>query len=146
ILTLPWELLHDISTPDGTFLFHEQPSISIRRRVAGATGGREPLKPAPKESLHLLFVVSRPAGTGFLDPRADSQPLLYRIDAHAPGRVTTEFLRPATLDTLLDRLSDTTKSPVDILHFDGHGVFDRDGNLPNRAAAAQTVRIARLEQ
>ena len=34
ILALPWELLHDASAPDGTYLFHEK--LSIRRRVAGA--------------------------------------------------------------------------------------------------------------
>jgi hypothetical protein len=146
ILALPWELLHDSSAPDGTFLFHEQPTISIRRRVAGATVGRAPFKPAPKDSLHLLFVVSRPEDAGFLDPRADSEPVLDAIDRHAVGRVTCEFLRPPTLDALNDRLNDTSNPHVDILHFDGHGVFDRHGNLPNRAAAAQTARIARLEE
>ena len=146
ILALPWELLHDSDSPEGTFLFHEKPSISIRRRVAGADKGRKTYKPDPKDSLHLLFAVSRPDSAGFLDPRADSQPVLDAIDAHAPGRVTCEFLRPATLDALLDRLNDTTKPPVDILHFDGHGVFDRHGNLPNRVAAADAARIGRLEE
>ncbi|MFN0068493.1 MAG: CHAT domain-containing protein, partial [Limisphaerales bacterium] len=145
ILALPWELLHDPASGGG-FLFMETPRISIRRRVAGATGGRKAFKPAPKDSLHLLFVVSRPADTGFLDPRADSQPVLDAIDLNAPGRVSCEFLRPPTLDALIQRLEDESKTPVDILHFDGHGVFDRHGNLPNRAAAAQTVRIARLEE
>ncbi len=145
ILALPWELLHD-PAPGGGYLFMETPRISIRRRVAGATGGRTLFKPTPKDSLHLLFVISRPADTGFLDPRADSQPVLDAIDQHAPGRITCEFLRPPTLDALIQRLEDKTKTPVDILHFDGHGVFDRHGNLPNRAAAAQTLRIARLEE
>src|ERR1035441_10176891 len=114
--------------------------------MSGAHGGRTLFKPSPKASLHLLFVISRPAGTGFLDPRADSQPVLDAIDQHAPGRVTCEFLRPPTLDALTQRLEDKAKMPVDILHFDGHGVFDRHGNLPNRAAADETVRIARLEE
>jgi tetratricopeptide (TPR) repeat protein len=144
ILALPWELLH-FPASGGVFLFMETPRISIRRRVAGATGGRKAFKPAPKDALHLLFLVSRPADTGFLDPRADSQPVLEAIDQHAPGRVTWEFLRPPTLDALIQRLEDKTKTPVDILHFDGHGVFDRHGNLPNRAAA-ETVRIARPEE
>jgi len=139
ILALPWELLHDPAMGGG-FLFMETPRISIRRRVAGATGGRGSFKPASKDALHLLFVVSRPADTGFLDPRADAKAVLDAIDAHAPGRVTWEFLRPPTLDALLQRLEDTARPPVDILHFDGHGVFDREGNLPNRAAAAQSAR------
>lgn len=146
ILALPWELLHDSSALDGTFLFHEEPAISIRRRVVDATVGRRPFKLGAKSALHLLFVVSRPAETGFLDPRADSQPVLDAIDQHAPGCVTWEFLRPPTLDALVERLGDKNRPPVDILHFDGHGVFDREGNLPNRAAAAQTGRIARVDE
>ncbi len=134
ILALPWELLHDSSASDDTFLFHEQPSISIRRRVAGADQGRPAYRPVAKDSAHLLFVISRPDDAGFLDPRADSQPVLDAIDQHAPGRVTCEFLRPPTLDALNDRLNDAAKPAVDILHFDGHGVFDREGGLPETVA------------
>lgn len=141
ILSLPWELLHDSSVPDNTFLFHERPSISIRRKVAGAGGGRQAHKPKPKDSLHLLFVVSRPEDAGFLDPRADSRPVLDAIEKEAPGRVTWEFLRPPTLDALNDRLNDTSKPAVDILHFDGHGVFDRKGGMPERAAKRQGTRF-----
>jgi tetratricopeptide (TPR) repeat protein len=145
ILVLPWELLHD-PAPGGGFLFMENPRISIRRRVAGATGGRGSFKIAAKDALHLLFVISRPDDAGFLDPRADSQPVLDAIDEHAPGRVICEFLRPPTLDALTARLEDKTKAPVDIVHFDGHGVFDRAGGMPTRAAAARAIRIARLEE
>jgi tetratricopeptide (TPR) repeat protein len=143
ILVLPWELLHD-PAPGGGFLFMETPRISIRRRVAGASA-RKPFTVAAKDSLHLLFVVSRPDDAGFLDPRADSLPVLDAIDEHAPGRVSCEFLRPPTLDALTTRLEDTTKPPVDIVHFDGHGVFDRAGGMPTRAAAARASRIPRLE-
>lgn len=144
ILVLPWELLHDPSDQTGTFLFHEK--LSIRRRVGDATKGRGSFKIAAKDALRLLFVVSRPDDQGFLDPRADSLPVLDAIDKNAPGRVTCEFLRPPTLDALTARLEDKTKTPVDIVHFDGHGVFDRDGGMPTRAAAARDPRIARLEE
>lgn len=122
ILALPWELLHD-STPHGNFLFRDKPPISVRRRIPGATGGRAPSRLAGKERLHLLFVVSRPADAGFLDPRADPAAVMDAIEAHAPGRVTWECLHPATLDALHARLDDDTLPPVDILHFDGHGSF-----------------------
>lgn len=145
VLALPWELLHD-PAPGGGFLFMETPRISIRRRMAGATGGRTPYKPVAKDTVHILFVVSRPSGEGFLDPRADSQPVLDAIDAHAPGCVTHEFLRPPTLDALLQCLEDSSRPAVDIVHFDGHGVFDRQGNLPNRAAVAQTTRMPKVEE
>ncbi|MEZ4617469.1 MAG: tetratricopeptide repeat protein [Caldilineaceae bacterium] len=51
--------------------------------------------------------------------------MLDAIAAHAPGRVTCEFLRPATLNALVARLDDQDKAPVDILHFDGHGTFHK---------------------
>lgn len=120
ILSLPWELLHD---PTGVYLFRERPHISVRRRISGATGGRSPFPLKPKRQLHLLFVVSRPEGAGFIDPRTDPRAVLDALETHAPGRVTWEFLRPATLNALHERLTDDTRPPVDILHFDGHGVF-----------------------
>lgn len=120
ILSLPWELLHD---PKGVYLFRENPHISVRRRISGATGGRSPFKLIPKQTLHLLFVVSRPSDTGFIDPRTDPKAVLDVLDQYAPGRVSVEFLRPATLNALRERLDDETKPAIDILHFDGHGVF-----------------------
>jgi len=127
ILGLPWELLHDSATPDGPHLFHDK--ISLRRRFAGAGGGRKPVKFTPKAQLRLLFVISRPDDAGFIDPRADAAAVLDALEKHAPGAVCAEFLRPATLDALLARLDDDRLPPVDILHFDGHGVFDADGGL-----------------
>lgn len=123
ILALPWELLHD-STPGSNFLFREKPHISVRRRIPGATGGRAPFTLATKDTLHLLFVVSRPGDASFLDPRADPRAVMDAVDAHAPGRVTWECLHPPTLDALRARLDDDTRPPVDILHFDGHGSFE----------------------
>jgi hypothetical protein len=106
ILSLPWELLRD---PEGTYLFHENPRISIRRRLAGAGGGRRPFKVQVKDRLRLLFVVSRPSDAGFIDPRGEAIAVLNAIQQEAGGRVEVEFLRPATLDNrppakvLLDR-------------------------------------------
>lgn len=120
ILALPWELLFD---PFGIFLFREKPHISVRRKISGSTGGRKAFHIETKDRLHLLFVVSRPTGVGFIDPRSDSQAVLDALEKHASGRVTWEFLLPATLNALVERLDDDTKRPVDILHFDGHGIF-----------------------
>jgi hypothetical protein len=133
VLALPWELLHDPAS-GGVFFFNENPQISIRRRVSGATGGRSVPKPTPKERLHLLFVVSRPEGSGFLDPRADSRAVLDALQEQAPGQFTWEFFRPATIDALVKRLEDDDGPAVDILHFDGHGVFDRKGGLAEAIA------------
>jgi CHAT domain len=125
ILRLPWELLCD---PSGTYLVHEQPRIAIRRQLAGAGGGRKPIEVKPKAQLRLLMVVSRPDGAGFIDPRSEAQAVLQVIEKAAPDRVVVEFLRPATLKNLRERLQDRSL-PVDIVHFDGHGVFTSDGEV-----------------
>lgn len=144
ILALPWELLHG-PIAGSVPLFLERPSISIRRRVLGVSDGREPFPVTAKNTLRLLFIVSRPDDAGFLDPRADTSPILDAIDEHAPGRVVCEFLRPPTLDALLTRLDDMNRPPIDVLHFDGHGVFDHDGDLPRRLKDARFRRSARIE-
>jgi hypothetical protein len=58
------------------------------------------------------------------------------IDAEAPGRVTYEFLRPATVAQLIRRLDDKRLPAIDVLHFDGHGVYDSGGGLAERARQA----------
>lgn len=145
ILALPWELLHD-SASGGAYLFNETPRVSIRRRIAGGTGGREPFTIRAKERLHLLFVVSRPEKAGFMDPRLDPGAVMDALDEYAPGRVTWEFLRPPTFEALIERLEDDGRPPVDILHFDGHGVFDRQGGLPERARQVWASRPRRIEE
>jgi tetratricopeptide (TPR) repeat protein len=124
ILRLPWELLCD---PNGTYLVHEQPRIAIRRQLAGAGGGRKPVEVKPKAQLRLLMVVSRPDGAGFIDPRSEAQAVLQAIEQTAPGRVVVEFLRPATLTKLVERLENRKLPAIDIVHFDGHGTFATNG-------------------
>jgi tetratricopeptide (TPR) repeat protein len=125
ILRLPWELLCD---PSGTYLVHENPRIAVRRQLAGAGGGRNPIEVKPKAQLRLLMVVSRPDGVGFLDPRSEGQAVLKAIEQMAPGRVVVEFLRPATLTKLVDRLENRKLPAIDIVHFDGHGTFGSKDN------------------
>ena len=111
VLSLPWELLH---TPQGGYLFNEKPRISIRRNLA-QRGGRSPHRIRAKERLRLLFVVSRPAGAGFLNPRSEPQAVLEALAGEGIGQVDVEFLRPATLQKLIDRLEQ--EPAIDILHF-----------------------------
>jgi hypothetical protein len=131
VLGQPWELMCD---RQGRFLFRETPRIPIRRRLPGT--GQEVFLPTPKDTLRLLFVVSRPDDAGFLDPRTDPMAVMDAIDAEAPGRIVVEFLRPPTLARLLERPDDTRVPPVDILHFDGHGAYGPDGRLAERSRQA----------
>jgi tetratricopeptide (TPR) repeat protein len=126
VLSLPWELL---ATPGGSFLFNETPSISIRRGLPSAGQGRSPHERAPKPALHLLFIISRPEGAGFINPRSDAQALLNALEEQKQVRVEVEFLRPATLEALRMRLRNTRLPKVDIIHFDGHGSFASESSL-----------------
>ncbi len=120
ILSLPWELLHDA----GQFLFAFEPSITILRRIPPKT--TFPVY-ASQSSLRMLFIISRPQGAGFIDPRTDAQAVLKAI-ANYPT-ITVEFLQPATLENLWQRLQNSDLPPVDVIHFDGHGYFDKTGDL-----------------
>ena len=128
ILALPWELLHQ---PGGAYVFNERPRISVRRNLAGSRGGRAPKKFKPKEKLRVLMVVSRPSDAGFIDPRGESLAVLEAVKEQ--GRIEVEFLRPATSENLTRRLEDEDLPGVDILHFDGHGVFDPTGMLAGKS-------------
>jgi tetratricopeptide (TPR) repeat protein len=130
ILALPWELLHQ---PGGAYVFNEKPRISIRRKLAGANAGRIAKKFKPKNQLRVLMVVSRPVDAGFIDPRGESIAVLDAIDRHGEDRITVEFLRPGTLAGLTARLEDDDLPSIDILHFDGHGVFDAAGSLAGKS-------------
>ena len=141
ILSLPWELLRD---PKGTYLLHENPRIAIRRKFAGVGGGRSAARVNPKEQLRVLMVVSRPSDAGFLDPRAEGLALLAAI-GDVRDHVAVEFLRPATLDKLIDRLEDDRLPAVDIVHFDGHGAFDPDGRLHERAKMSDPVAATKAD-
>ena len=126
ILSLPWELLHD--SKKGHFLIQEYPHISIRRRIQGLT--RKTFQVEPKSQLHLLLVVSRPKDAIHSDTEAST--VLNALKSCVPERVTVEFLWPATLTALCDRLEDEDLSPVDMILFDGHGIFDREGHLAEK--------------
>ena len=115
ILRLPWELLRD----EGGYLFSEK--ISVRRRM-------HKVKPHDIQPFDLpvriLMVTCRPDGAGFIDPRSIATPLLDALDS-LPEDFEVEFLRPPTLKALDERLRDETKPRVHIVHFDGHGVYNK---------------------
>ncbi len=135
ILALPWELLH---IPGGNYLFHSNPRISIRRQF-NVGGDLNLTEYQPKETVRLLFIISRPENAGFINPRSDAQAVLAAIEAEVSGQVEVEFLRPATLDALRDRLDDRRKPVIDIIHFDGHGVYDPDGRWFEEARSSNGI-------
>lgn len=121
ILRLPWELLRD----EGGYLFSKNPPISIRRKMHKITG--RPIQPF-ELPVRILMVTCRPDGAGFIDPRSIAGPLLDALQ-EIPEQVEVEFLRPPTLNALDARLRDPHLPRVHIVHFDGHGVYDKNIGL-----------------
>ncbi|MEZ4437247.1 MAG: CHAT domain-containing protein, partial [bacterium] len=117
LLALPWELL----ARDGEPLM--QRDIAIRRVMVPREEG-ERIGPR-KAPIRVLVVVARPDKAGLIDPRASADAL---IDAVAPlgGAVALTFLRPPTVKALSDMLA---SQPFDVLHFDGHGVYEPQSGL-----------------
>ncbi len=137
ILALPWELLHQ---PGGAYIFNEKPRISVRRNLSQLKKGRKLKKFKPKDALRVLMVVSRPTDAGFIDPFGESRAVLDAVDRHGAGRIVVEFLRPGTLAGLTARLEDDAQPRVDIVHFDGHGVFDASGTLAGKAGESAHLK------
>ena len=131
ILALPWELL---CQPLGTYLFEDNSQSYIRRRLVSVNNqfAKAKPKPKPKLNLRLLFVISRPDNAGFIDPRLDSLAVMTALEKEQVSQVEVEFLRPPTIDNLETRLKCkgqfSDRPPVDIIHFDGHGIFEPHSN------------------
>jgi hypothetical protein len=117
ILRLPWELLRD----EGGYLFAKNPPMTVLRRMHQTRRTKISEFEPP---VRILMVTCRPDGAGFIDPRSIAIPLLDALDA-LPEHFEVEFLRPPTLSALDDRLRDEIKPRVHIVHFDGHGVYDK---------------------
>jgi len=142
ILSLPWELLYD---PESTFLCDHDPTISIRHRLGSADKVLKPYVVESKKRLLVLFVISRPSNANFIDHRADANAVLAAMDEEeVSGRFDLEFLRPPTLENLTKRLECRAKyrkfPPVDVVHFDGHGVFEAETSAYESSAMAETKK------
>ena len=124
-LALPWELLHD---GDG-FVFQGARGVRVRRQLPGGTV-RTPLLTDPP--LRVLLVSPRPedARAAYLDHRVSAQPVVEALNAL--GQLATcTLLTPPTFGALQDELQRAydAGTPYHVLHFDGHGVYDRTMGL-----------------
>jgi tetratricopeptide (TPR) repeat protein len=120
LLRLPWELLAD----DAGSLAQR---LSVRRQL------ETPEKSTPRPALlplRILYIVSRPADVGFIDPRFTAKALLDALDPLG-GSVRVDFCRPPTLARMEEMLRDGQQAgePYDLVHFDGHGTFRPDSQM-----------------
>jgi len=121
VLRLPWELLADEETHLSML------DIGFRRRLHKAQAAPTRAFDLP---VRVLMVVARPEdeSVAFIDPRASSQALLAALEPLGDAAVV-EFLPVGTLAALDKRLTDRRAPPVHVVHFDGHGVYDRRKGL-----------------
>src|SRR5262245_2051530 len=131
LLSLPWELLHD----GDTYLFQGAKPTRVRRRLPNTRVLDVPVVATP---IRILLVTARPEddACGYLDHRTSALPLVEAMES-LPGLVQLHVLSPPTLPALraeLDRARGE-KQPYHVVHFDGHGVYERSVGLGGRCFA-----------
>jgi tetratricopeptide (TPR) repeat protein len=121
LLALPWELLHN---GDG-FLFQGGRPSRVRRRLPNKRDRAVPVVAPP---IRVLLITARPEddACGYLDHRASALPLVAATEEL--GEVLRlSLLHPATYPALEAELARAQQAgePYHVVHFDGHGVYDR---------------------
>src|SRR5215813_10072666 len=121
LLKLPWELLHD----GDAYLFQGAKPSRVRRRLPNTRVLDVRVASTP---IRILLVTARPEddACGYFDHRVSALPLVEAMES-LPGLVKIHVLSPSTLPALsteLDRARDD-KQPYHVVHFDGHGVYDK---------------------
>ncbi|MEK6304456.1 MAG: TIR domain-containing protein [Acidobacteriota bacterium] len=126
LLSLPWELLHD----GRGFLFHGKHPVLVRRRLPN----RHPMEVRPTRlPIRILLVSPRPEEEnrfGYIDHRISARPLIEAVEGLGE-LVTVTVLTPPTfpaLEEALQKAGEVTQ-PFDVVHFDGHGVYDQGHGL-----------------
>ena len=119
LLGLPWELLHD----GKGYLFQGAKPTRVRRRLPFTEQRDIPVVTPP---IRILLVTARPEdeACGYIDHRASALPLVEAMEKLG-GLVRVHVLSPPTLAALSDELTRTKDQPYHVIHFDGHGVYDR---------------------
>lgn len=121
LLGLPWELLHD----GDAFLFQGAKPTRVRRRLPGTRALDVPVVETP---IRILLVTARPEddACGYIDHRASALPLVEAME-ELGGLVRLHVLSPPTLTALREELdrARNAREPYHVVHFDGHGVYDR---------------------
>jgi tetratricopeptide (TPR) repeat protein len=120
LLSLPWELIHD----EQGYLFEGKHGIRVRRRLPR---GKSYPAVATEPPIHVLLVSPRPEdeSAGYIDHRASARPL---VEALSQLGELAEFklLTPPTFPALEQELQ---RGNYHVVHFDGHGVYDRQHGL-----------------
>jgi len=121
ILGLPWELLHD----GKGYLFKGARPVYIRRRMPSKISLKVVAADPP---VRILLVSPRPEekGVSFIDHRVSAIPLVESME-NLGDLAKLTVLSPPTFKAMDEELTRARerKEPYHVVHFDGHGVFDR---------------------
>ena len=130
LLALPWEIMHD-----GTgYLAQGGNGVRVRRRLPNRKHTTTLKADLP---IRVLLVSPRPEVTddgrdvGYLDHRVSAMPLVQAMEHLGEELVKVELLEPPTFPALQAALKrgQDEEDPYEIVHFDGHGVYDRQVGL-----------------
>ncbi|MEL6791767.1 MAG: CHAT domain-containing protein, partial [Pseudomonadota bacterium] len=126
LLSLPWEILHN-----GTgYLSQGANGVRVRRRLPRY---EQAIKRTADLPIRVLLLSPRPEingegkAVGYIDHRISSRALVQAVENLGENLVKVDVLQPATfagLKAALKRGQDEN-DPYEIVHFDGHGVYDR---------------------
>lgn len=124
LLALPWELIHD----GHSYLFDDGLGVRVRRCLPSRRKHARVDPEMHKPPLRVLIVCARPEGdcVAYIDHRVSVRPLTEALNALG-GLASYEILDPPTFPALKAKLREALnhKRPYHIVHFDGHGVYDR---------------------
>ena len=126
LLSIPWELLHDKKA----YLAQGAKPIGIKRRLPN----RENLDVAiAKLPVKILLVSARPEDkrAGYIDHRASAIPLITAVENLGNELISLTVCSPATFPAMMAKIkkADESGNPYDVIHFDGHGVYDERTGL-----------------
>ncbi|MGE0823940.1 MAG: TIR domain-containing protein [Candidatus Binatia bacterium] len=125
MLSLPWELLHD----GRGYLFQGNYPARVRRRLPNRHAQKALTTALP---IRILLVSPRPEDehTSYIDHRISALPLVEALGSLGE-LATLTVLTPPTFTALEKALQDAVKAgqSFDVVHFDGHGVYDRQHGL-----------------
>jgi len=121
LLGLPWELLRD----DTGYLFRGAKPVLVRRRLPNQKSFDRLVTDPP---IRILLISPRPEDgrVGYIDHRVSALPLVLAVESLGKLAELT-VLSPATFPALEEELirAQRANTPYHVVHFDGHGVFDR---------------------
>lgn len=125
LLGLSWELVHD----ERDYLFQAARGVQVRRRLPNREQ-REPVVTDPP--IRVLLVSPRPEDdhASYIDHRVSARPVAESL-AQLGELATLTLLSPPTFNALEAELRRAHEAGMayHVVHFDGHGVYDKKHGL-----------------